>query len=316
MLSGKIISAKSSKKEKRMLKIIVPVANFFKGMVIGIANLVPGVSGGTMALAMGIYEKLVEAIGKFITNKKGRKQYFLFLLPVVLGVVAGILLFARIFSFLLSSDTFAQPTYFFFIGLILGSIPFLIKVNPDMKIRPLRIVFLIIGLGLVILLAFIGPDDRGTDTFTISHTLFNIINVSQISIQYALWLFFCGVLTSAAMVVPGLSGSAILLGLGEYRNILFFVSELMILQLLFFGIGTIIGIIGCAKLIDYCLKKFPSNTYYFIIGLVIASIFQIAIQLLDIYNASFLPVVLSVLALCGGFVIAYFISRIKRKTKI
>lgn len=299
-----------------MSRIIVHVANFFKGIVVGIANLVPGVSGGTMALVMGIYERLVEAIGKFITNRKNRKQYLFFLLPIILGAVVGILLFARGFSFLLSSDIFAQPTYFFFIGLILGSIPFLIKVHTDMKIRPLRILFLIIGLGLVILLSFIGPDDKNVDVFKINYTLFNMFNFSEISISYALWLFFCGLLASSAMVVPGLSGSAIMLGLGEYKNILYFVSEMMVLQLLFFGIGVIIGIIGAARLIDYCLKKFPSNTYYFIIGLVLASIFQIAVQLIDNYNIAFISVILSVLALCGGFALSYFVSKIKRKTEI
>jgi putative membrane protein len=78
-----------------MLKKFEPIINFFKGIVVGIANLVPGVSGGTMALVMGIYERLVEAIGGFITNKKKRKEYFLFLLPIFLGAAAGILLLAK-----------------------------------------------------------------------------------------------------------------------------------------------------------------------------------------------------------------------------
>ena len=302
-------------KKKKFLKKIEPVFNFFKGMIIGVANLVPGVSGGTMALVMGIYERLIETISEFFTNKKKRKQYIFFLLPVVFGGIAAILLFARVFSFLLSSDIFSQPTYFFFIGLILGSLPFLVTVHHDMRIRPIRVLFFVIGLGLVVLVTFFIGKDNDVDAFKINLTLFNMINITDISIKYGLWLFFCGIVTSSAMVIPGVSGSAILLGLGEYRNVLYFVSELMAVQLIIFGIGALVGIAVCARLIDYCLKRIPSNTYYFIIGLVIASIFQVVMQSLESFKLFLLPVTLSIAALGAGFAIAYGVSKIKRKAE-
>ena len=303
-------------KKKKFLKKIEPVFNFFKGMVIGVANLVPGVSGGTMALVMGIYERLVESIGEFFTNKKKRKQYILFLLPVIFGGIAAILLFARAFSFLLSSDIFSQPTYFFFIGLILGSLPFLITVHHDMRISPVRILFFVIGLGFVVLVTFFISRENNVDAFKINYTLFNMINITDISIKYGLWLFFCGIVTSSAMIIPGVSGSAILLGLGEYRNVLYFVNELMVVQLIIFGIGAVIGIFVCAKLIDYCLKGIPSNTYYFIIGLIIGSIFQVVMQSLENFKLSLLPVALSIAAMGAGFAIAYGVSKIKRKAEV
>lgn len=303
-------------KKKKLLKSTEPVFNFFKGMVIGVANLVPGVSGGTMALVMGIYERLIEAIGKFFTNKKKRKQYILFLLPVILGGIAAILLFARAFSFLLSSDIFSQPTFFFFIGLILGSLPFLVSIHYDMKIRPIRVLFFVIGLGLVVLITFFIGRDNNVDAFKINFTIFNIINITGISIKYGLWLFFCGIVTSSAMVIPGVSGSAILLGLGEYKNVLYFVNELMAVQLIIFGIGAIVGIFVCARLIDYCLKRIPSNTYYFIIGLVIGSIFQVIMQSLESFKLSLLPIMLSIAALGAGLAIAYGVSKIKRKAEV
>ena len=237
-------------------------------------------------------------------------------MPVIFGGIAAILLFARGFSFLLSSDIFSQPTYFFFIGLILGSLPFLITVHRDMRIRPIRVLFFIIGLGLVILVTFFIGRDNDLDTFKINLTLFNIINITDISIKYGLWLFFCGIVTSSAMIIPGVSGSAILLGLGEYRNVLYFVSELMVVQLIIFGIGAVIGIFVCARLIDYCLKRIPSNTYYFIIGLVIGSIFQVVMQSLESFKLSLLPVTLSITALGAGFAIAYGVSKIKRKAEV
>jgi len=182
-----------------------------------------------------------------------------------------------------------------------------------MKIRPTRVLFFLIGLGLVILVTFFIGRDNNVDTFKINLTLFNIINITDINIKYGLWLFFCGIVTSSAMVVPGVSGSAILLGLGEYKNVLYFVSELMVVQLIIFSVGALIGIIVCARLIDYFLKKSPSNTYYFILGLVVASIFQVTMQSLDSFKLTLLPVILSIAALGAGFVIAYGVSKIKRK---
>jgi putative membrane protein len=298
-----------------MLKKIKPVLNFLKGMVIGVSNLIPGVSGGTMALVMGIYERLVEAIGEFLTNKKRRKEFSLFLLPVILGAAAGILLFARVFNFLLSSPIYSQPTYFFFIGLILGSVPFLVTVHHDMKIRPARAIFFLIGLGLVVSLAFLVGRDNAVDSFRVYYSIMDIINIAGIDWKYALWLFFCGFLTSSAMVIPGVSGSALLLGLGEYRNILYFVSELMAVQLAVFGIGVIAGIVACARLIDFCLKRFPANTYYFIMGLVIASVFQIVMQSLEGFSLSLLPLALSFLAMAAGFALTYSLSPVKKKDK-
>lgn len=295
-----------------MIRKVEPIINFLKGIVVGVANVIPGVSGGTMALVMGIYKRLVEAIGKFITNRPKRKEYFFFLLTVFCGAIFGIVAFAKVLSFLLSSKVFAQPTYFFFIGLILGSIPFLVTIHSDMKVSLSRALFFVIGLGLVILVALVGGKNNPIDTPRLKFTFLNVFNITSINPKYAFWLFFCGLAASSSMIIPGVSGSALLLGLGEYRNVLYFVNELMIIPLVFFGIGVVAGVVGCSRLIDYCLEKYPSNTYYFIIGLVVASIFQVVMQSLGSFSLSFLPILLSIVTLGLGFVIAYRVSKIKK----
>jgi putative membrane protein len=89
----------------------------------------------------------------------------------------------------------------------------------------------------------------------------------------------------------------------------------MVVQLAIFGIGALVGIVGCARLIDYCLKKFPSNTYYFIIGLVVASIFQVVMSSLESLSSGLLPVLLSIAAAIFGFIVAYGLGRIKGPVK-
>lgn len=112
---------------------------FLKGILIGIANLIPGVSGGTMAFILGIYKDLTEAIGFFLQNRSKRKSYSILLVTIGLGAIVGVILFARLFTFLLESPSSSQVTYVFFIGLILGSVPFVLNLHYDMKFNPRRI---------------------------------------------------------------------------------------------------------------------------------------------------------------------------------
>ena len=123
----------------------------FKGMVVGVANVIPGVSAGTFMVLLGIYDELVEAIGSFLTNKNKRQDYFLLLLPLVVGAAGAVLAFANLIAFLL--ERYAAPTQFFFIGLIVGGIPTVLKMHHDMKLSMPRLVAFVLGLGLAALLA-------------------------------------------------------------------------------------------------------------------------------------------------------------------
>lgn len=230
----------------------------FHGIAIGIANIIPGVSGGTIAFILGIYDKLTNAIGDFFTcNKEERKEYLKFLVPLFSGVGVGILIFAKIIEILYKN--YPQPTSFFFIGLIIASIPIILKENKG-KINKNSIISLVTGI-LVVLLFLSFKEPQVTNELR-----------TNFSLLYYLKLLLCGAFAAAAMIIPGISGSMLLLILGEYYNILSYINNLRIIPLLFIAVGIVIGIVLCSKLISYLFANFKNATIYGILGLILASI--------------------------------------------
>ncbi|MGL4308495.1 MAG: DUF368 domain-containing protein [Cetobacterium sp.] len=235
--------------------------NILKGILIGIANVLPGVSGGTLAVMLGIYDKLTEAVGNFlIVPIKEKITYSKFLIQIAIGAAIGILLFARIIEF--SYLNYPKITTIIFVILMLPSIPFIIK-GENIKNRS-NILSLIAGIlftiGFLALTYFIGEE-------TIEASK-NII----FSFSYGIKLFFCGLIAAGAMIIPGISGSLLLLILGEYYNILSFISSFNILPLIFFGAGTGIGLIFFSKIINILLNKYRSFTLFFIVGIILVSL--------------------------------------------
>lgn len=234
------------------------IRNFFKGMLIGIANVIPGVSGGTMAVVLNIYDKLISYISGFF---KDWKKCLAFLLPIGLGAGAGILLFSKLIKMLMTD--YPIQTNFFFIGLIVGSLPLLFKKSLEQKFNPLNIIPFIITLGILIFMAYVAPPDASKVMFT--------------ALSYKAFLYLCvgGFIGAAAMVVPGISGSFILLLMGLYTTIINAIAELNIPLLIPVAIGVAIGIIATTKAINTLLKRYPQTTYFAILGLVVGSIFTI-----------------------------------------
>jgi putative membrane protein len=277
-----------------------------KGMTIGFANIIPGVSGGTFAFIFGIYYRLTEAIGNFFINKEKRKEYFFFLLKVFAGAGFSILLFAKALTFLLEySQVSKQITYFFFIGLIGGSIPFIVKSHTDMGINLKRILILLIGIILILLTIMV----KGESSENIDHN----------SPVRLLWVFSCGLFSGGAMIIPGFSGSALMVSLGEYENIVgLYLGNIKehIIPIVFFSLGCFAGIIAFAKAVEICFRNFKAETLYFILGLIGASLIQIFFKTSEGFDYNFLPLLGVVLALLIGFSLAYFTSRIKRESTI
>jgi len=255
---------------------------FLKGMAVGVSNVIPGVSAGTFLVLLGIYDELVEAVGNFLTNKSRRKDYFLFLLPLVIGAVGAVLAFANLIPFLL--ERYAAPTQFFFIGLILGSIPTVFRMHHDMKPSMPRGVAFVLGLGVVILLAV---GERRPPSFPPigAPPLFpphwggkrgGLFSAGTASL---LALFFFGVVgffAGGAMVTPGVSGAYIFLLTGTYGPIMQAVASLTsppvhwgVIVAVAAGAG--VGILVCSKLIDLALKRQPAVTFYAILGLICGS---------------------------------------------
>ncbi|PKL86948.1 MAG: hypothetical protein CVV22_02330 [Ignavibacteriae bacterium HGW-Ignavibacteriae-1] len=290
------------------------ILTFLKGVLIGIANIIPGVSGGTMAFILGIYKELTEAVGFYFQNREKRKQYTILLLKIGLGAVVGVVLFARLFTFLLEDATTAQYTYIFFIGLIVGAVPFILNLHHDMKVNPKRLIIFVVAIAAVIVTSYFGQKSGGEGNMTpeIVYKFGDFFTITTIDFFYALWLIFCGFVGAVSMVLPGFSGSALLVSLGVYYNILHFVDNRMLVQLALMGIGVLPGLIVASKVINKLMEKYPPETYYFILGLIVASVIQVSLEVMKEPVLGLTPIILSVFFLLLGFAASYFMSGVKK----
>ena len=264
-----------------------------KGFLLGIANVIPGVSGGTLALTLGIYQDLIGAISHLFKNLKKNLK---FLIPLGIGMVIAILLGSKVITF--SLDKFALPTTLFFIGLIVGGIPLLTKKVKGRRLKPLNLAVFLLTFGIVMIMTFLNAGN-------------NAVDLSNMSVIQFILLMIIGMVAAATMVIPGVSGSFVLMLLGYYKPVMATLGNLTdfsllghnILVLAPFGIGLLIGIVGIAKLIEFLLKKYEIPTYYGIVGFVTASVIGLGIGLVGVPTTT-----LQVLAGLVLFVIAFIIG--------
>lgn len=231
--------------------------NGLKGLAIGMANIIPGVSGGSIAVITGIYDELVDAFGNFFRSPGGWRKNLFFLIPVVVGVLLGNVLFARLVGFLLQN--YPGPTNFGFIGLILGSAPYLVKKAGLTSFKWQYLVLFLVGLGLVLWMG-LTPRPEASEP---------IVNLTVLS---AILIFIAAFVASIAMIIPGISGSFLLLLIGMYSTMQNGFSTLNIPVLLLFVVGTITGVVLVSKGISALLQKFHAGTYSVTIGLVLGSV--------------------------------------------
>lgn len=275
------------------------IKNILKGMVIGIANIIPGVSGGTMMVAMGIYDKLIHCITHLFSEFK---KNVLFLLPIVIGM--GIAIIGSSFGLEYLFAKFPIQTNLMFVGLILGGLPPIWKNVKGEKIKIGHILIFLVFLALVVGMALMGETEGNAADMS-----FGFVNVLK--------LLGVGVVASATMVIPGVSGSMVLLLMGYYNPILNAINDFIrslvggdvsgILTgfgiLIPFGIGVVAGIFGIAKLVEIIFEKFPTYAYWAIIGLIVAS--PVAIIAMGSFPAvTVVSAITGVIALVVGFVIA------------
>ncbi len=219
------------------------------GVVIGASMLIPGVSGGTMAIILGIYDRLISSVSG-ITRKP--KENLPFLAFVFLGGLFGILLFSQ--AVLRMIETYTTECMFFFIGTILGSIPLLVRKSGIKTSNMYNIIFSLIGITAVFVLRLIPTANYSGGGFM---------------------LIICGIIIAAAMVLPGISTSHILLILGMYESFWGGLGKGNIDFFILLGVGGIIGTLLTAKLTDIAEKRFPCQTYMVIIGFIMTSVYDI-----------------------------------------
>ncbi|ARK31316.1 DUF368 domain-containing protein [Halalkalibacter krulwichiae] len=270
--------------------------NIFKGLTMGISDLIPGVSGGTIALVLGIYQSLIEAINGLFTNRW--KQHVVFLIPLGIGIVLALLTISHLVEWLLVQ--YPQPTFFFFLGLIIGIIPTLLKdINYKQSFTPIHYVLLVLGAGLVAATIMVKDNEMATI-------------MSNLGLSDYVLLFVAGWIASSAMILPGISGSFVFLLLGVYPTVINALSTLNIPVIITVGAGISIGLVLTSRFITFLLSRFKTGTYAVMIGFIIGSIVVIYPGVL---SDRFLFII-SVLAFIAGGLSAYILSYIELKKTV
>lgn len=270
----------------------------FKGFLIGIANIIPGVSGGTMAVSFGIYEQLISIASTFTKNIK---KNIAFILPIGIGAVLAIGLLSNIITICLNNYKVATPLLF--VGLILGGVPVVFKkVNKEIVKSKNLLSFLItlIFMGFI----YLGVSEMGNVSFT------------DMNIMDYVLLFIVGVVAAVTMVVPGVSGSFVLMLIGYYEPIVETISNLTRFKDIFsncliifpFGIGVLAGIVSISKLIKYCLKHYEIQTYSSILAFVVSSIVLIIYPLFSV-TVSNTEITIGIVLMLLGTILTYKLEK-------
>lgn len=276
-----------NKKENIVMDFL---SRLLKGLIVGVANIIPGVSGGTMAVVIGIYDKLIGAVSDL---RKDFKNSVIYLFPIGVGALLGIVLFSHLIEFLLRD--FTMPTNIFFLGLILGSIPMIFKRATQKRFEKVSILPFLVCFAVMMLMTFFqNVSDEGSALIT------------TLTAGTAIRLVLSATVAAACMIMPGISGSMVMVLLGVYTSVLTAISSMNIPVLIPVAIGVLAGILLGAKVIHLCLRRYEQQTYFAILGLIAGSILPICL------NAGYTPgfqTVLSVITLVAGTAIAFWMGK-------
>ena len=273
-----------------------------KGFFMGIANVIPGVSGGTIAIILGIYEKFISSISNIFKNFKKNLK---FLIPIVIGMGLSIVTMSKVVGY--SYDNFPLPTLLFFVGLVFGGIPMLLK-NVQGKRESKELSCYVIAIITFLIVIFMAC----------YKFIFNIggeVDFSNLDILGYVLLFVVGVVAAATMVIPGISGSLVLMIIGYYYPVINTINALFKEDfmhnasiLVVFGLGVVIGIVLISKLLEMLFKKYSIKTYFGVIGFVFASIIAIPLAAcieLDSITISASQVIVGLILIVLGTIVSY-----------
>ena len=266
------------------------------GVILGVANVIPGVSGGTLAVVFNIYDRLINVI---TLNVKKILSEWKFILPLVVGMSLGIILFSKAITFLF--ENYPVQTNWFFIGIILGSIPMIAKrlmaaskasSSDARKIPVSAIVCGVLALAVMAIMTYANVAESGAPIQT------------ELTPLLAVKLFIGLACATIAMIIPGISGSFLMLVVGVYSTVIAAISDFNIPLLIPAVIGGVVGLLGGAKLVRFLMEKVPAQTYGAIMGLVLGSILVIFPGF-----GGFATLATSLLAAAVGFVVSFFAGR-------
>ena len=248
------------------------IINFIRGLFMALADSVPGVSGGTIAFIMGFYDRFIDSLEGIIYGDMNRKKESLkFLIKVGIGWFFGMILAALILANLFEDKIYIISSLF--LGFIIFAIPLIIKEEKKVLVgKYVNIIFSIIGIAVVILISHLNPASKDTS-----------VDITNLNIPLAIYIIIAGMVAISAMVLPGISGSTLLLIFGLYIPVMTGVKEVLhfnfsyLPALCLFAIGVIAGVLLVIKLLKVALKNYRSQAIYLIIGLMIGSIYAIIV---------------------------------------
>lgn len=250
-----------------MKKFIVTA---LQGFCMALADSVPGVSGGTVAFILGYYEKFINSLNALVSKDSDKKEALKFLGKLGVGWAIGLILASLVLSSVFETHIYAISSLF--IGFILFAIPSIIKEEKDtLKGKYQYLIFTVIGIAVVALLTFFNPTSGGGIN----------VDINSLNIGICIYAFVVGMVAISAMILPGISGSTILLIFGLYIPIINSIKEVLHLQLeylpilIVFGFGVLAGIALIIKLVKKALDKYRTQTIYTVIGLMIGSLYAI-----------------------------------------
>lgn len=227
-----------------------------KGVIVGGSMLVPGVSGGTMAMLLGIYDSLISSVSSFF---KQPKKSLKVLIPFVIGALLGMVLFAK--PLLTLIEKYPMPTLYFFLGAVAGGIPFVLRKAQASKLSVSTVFYLLLGIALVLGIARL-PE--------------NLFSISlHVGVREILLLIAAGIFVAVALILPGISVSYMLLVMGMYQNTMDSISKLYLPYLVPLGVGGILGILLTTKLLENAMNRYPKPTYLIILGFMLGSVAEI-----------------------------------------
>lgn len=245
--------------------------NGIRGFCMALADSVPGVSGGTVAFILGFYDKFINSLDSLMFGKKEeKKKGITFLIKIGIGWGIGMILAVLVLTNLFQTQIYKVSSVF--IGFIVFSIPLIIKQEKEcLKGKYKNLIFTMIGIIIVGTITYFNPMSGDG----------NIVDISNLNIGLVLYILAAAMIAISAMVLPGISGSTLLLIFGLYIPIMSAIKEFLHFNLsylpvlIIFGLGILVGIALVIRLIKIALKKYRSQTIYCIIGLMIGSLYAI-----------------------------------------
>ncbi len=280
-----VVLIKSMKRE--VTKVMV---NILKGILIAISTIVPGVSGGTMMIILGVYDKSIEALSALVSFKFIHRKM---VIQLAVGVILGLLLFSS--AMLLLIGKFPYVMAFLFLGIVVFGLGEIIKrVRWDM-FRPFHVLFLIGGVFVGLMMTM----GESSSLFDFSGSL----------AKKLIMILIAGIIIAVALILPGISTSFLLLALGIYEDTLLAIKSFDLGFIVPLGIGVLVGALLTTRILEYCMKEHPTPTYLMILGFILGSIGEIYPG----WPASTGSRITSILAFIGGCLIIYCIQVLMKK---